>query len=88
MADKFESRFRCSGGRLRGCKSSSAVFFRRDDEVGELGAVFCLTNVLLERGLTSPACWGETAAAAVRPPFCEDLLGDFFGDLSGELGWE
>lgn len=31
IADRAERRFRCSGGRLRGCVSGS-IFFRREDE--------------------------------------------------------
>jgi hypothetical protein len=87
MADKFESRFRCSGGRLRGWRSRSAFFFLRDDEVGEPGALFCLAKVRLERGLTSRAACG---VFATRVPFCglEGLEDDFVGDLSGEVGSE
>jgi hypothetical protein len=31
IADRSENRFRCSGGKLRGCVSGSS-FFRREDE--------------------------------------------------------
>jgi hypothetical protein len=85
MADKFESRLRCSGGRLRGCKSRSLAFFLLEDDVGEAGVRSCLADVRLDRCLTSRA-WGELAAA--RPPCWEDLLGDFVGPLSNEMGSE
>lgn len=97
MAVNWESRLRCSGGRLRGWVSGS-IFFRREDDDDEPGSVDCLGKALELRslGLASalPAAPAPPALALEPEPEpgpgpgdagrANFLVGDLLGDLEAE----
>lgn len=86
FADMAEKRFRCSGGRFRGCVSGS-IFFRR-----EPGSVGCLAKERDGRALASRSEGdsGRGAGLCDEDDAAEDLggalAGGLVGDLTGEEG--
>jgi len=87
MAERAESRLRCSGGRFRGWVSVS-IFFRREEE-DDPGSVACRARERGVRGLDSraDAADGDSGRAVFLVGDLEALVG-LSGDLVGDGGWD